>query len=151
MISQVLGLADDKNVNEVILGFLLSIGSTNHESNSIHCFSLDEFLAEVIHTQLVEFPKVRFFRYQSYLLNMLLCSNVSELQFLCTMFSLDLPKQINMFEFVNTIIVTERNSYGLGYHNRQLDSRNQSFPICKRNKISNTKGSDLVPYFGQLK
>ena len=24
--------------------------------------------------------------------------------------------------------VTERNSYGLGYHNRQLDSRNQSFP-----------------------
>ena len=23
--------------------------------------------------------------------------------------------------------VTERNSYGLGYHNRQLDSRNQSF------------------------
>ena len=28
---------------------------------------------------------------------------------------------------------TERNSYGLGYHNRQLDSRNQSFPICNRN------------------
>ena len=27
----------------------------------------------------------------------------------------------------------EINSYGLGYHNRQLDSRNQSFPICKRN------------------
>ena len=25
--------------------------------------------------------------------------------------------------------VTERNSYGLGYHNRQLDFRNQSFPI----------------------
>ena len=30
-------------------------------------------------------------------------------------------------------VVTERNSYGLGYHNRQLDSRNQSFPICNRN------------------
>ena len=30
--------------------------------------------------------------------------------------------------------VTEINSYGLGYHNRQLDSRNQSFPICNRNK-----------------
>ena len=30
--------------------------------------------------------------------------------------------------------VTERNSYGLGYHNRQLDSRNKSFPICNRNK-----------------
>ena len=31
------------------------------------------------------------------------------------------------------VLVTERNSYGLGYHNRQLDSRNQSFPICNRN------------------
>ena len=30
--------------------------------------------------------------------------------------------------------VTERNSYGLRYHNRQLDSINQSFPICNRNK-----------------
>ena len=47
--------------------------------------------------------------------------------------------------------ITERNSYGLGYHNRQLDSRNQSFPICKRNQISNTKGSDLVPYSRWLK
>ena len=38
------------------------------------------------------------------LVNMVLCSNVSELQFLSTIFSLDLPKQINMFEFVNTIM-----------------------------------------------
>ena len=30
--------------------------------------------------------------------------------------------------------VTERNSYVLGYHNRQLDSKNQYFPICNRNK-----------------
>ena len=77
--SKVLGLDDDTHVNEVILGFSLSIGSTNHESNSLRCFNLDEYLAEVIHTQLVEFTKVRFFRYQSYLLNMLLCSNVSKL------------------------------------------------------------------------
>ena len=49
------------------------------------------------------------------------------------------------------VIVMERNSYGLGYYNRQLDSRNQSFPICKRNQISNTKGSKLVPYSGRLK
>ena len=32
-----------------------------------------------------------------------------------------------------------------------FDSRNQSFPICNRNKMSNTKGSDLVPYSGRLK
>ena len=28
--------------------------------------------------------------------------------------------------------VMERNSYGLGYHNRQLVSRNQYFPIYNR-------------------
>ena len=33
----------------------------------------------------------------------------------------------------------------------RLDSRNQSFPICNRNKMSNTKGSDLVPYSERLK
>ena len=27
------------------------------------------------------------------------------------------------------------------YHNRQLNSKNQSFPICKRNQTTNTKGS----------
>ena len=79
LVSQVLGLDDDTHINEVILGFLLSIGSTDHESHLVRCFNLDEYLAEVRHTQLIEFPKVRFFRYQSYLLNMILCSNVSEL------------------------------------------------------------------------
>ena len=32
-----------------------------------------------------------------------------------------------------------------------FDSRNQSFPICNRNKMSNTKGSYLVPCSGRLK
>ena len=32
-----------------------------------------------------------------------------------------------------------------------FDSRNQSFPICNRNKMSNTKGLDLVPDSGWLK
>ena len=62
IVSQILGLDDDTHVNEVILGFFLSIGSTDHESHSVYCFNLDEYLAEVIHTQLVEFPKVKFFR-----------------------------------------------------------------------------------------
>ena len=35
---------------------------------------------------------------------MLLCSNVSELQFMSTIFSPDIPKRINMFEFVTTIM-----------------------------------------------
>ena len=80
------------------------MSSISPESHLVHYFSLDEYLAEVIHLQLVEFPKFRFFKYQSYLLNILLCSNVSELQFLSTIFSPYLPKQINMFEFVNSIM-----------------------------------------------
>ena len=35
---------------------------------------------------------------------MLLCSNVTELQFLSTIFSSDWPKQISMFEFSNSIM-----------------------------------------------
>ena len=46
--------------------------------------------------------------------------------------------------------VMEKTSYGLGYHNRQINHRNKSFPICKRNKISNTKGSRNIPYSGWL-
>ena len=91
LVCQVLGLDDDCHVNEVILGFLLKISSLSFESQSIHVFSLDEYLAEAIHLQLSEFLKVRFFKFQTYLLNLLLCSNVTELQFLSTMFSTDLP------------------------------------------------------------
>ena len=58
---------------------------------------------------------------------------------------------VPLMEWVSNPIVMERNSYGLGYHNKHLDSRNQSFPICNRNKMSNTKGSNLVPSPGRLK
>ena len=46
-----------------------------------------------------------------------------------------------------TAFVMEKNFLWLRvYHNRQINCRNQSFPICKRNQISNTKGSWVVPY-----
>ena len=79
LVCQFLGLDDDCHVNEVILGFLLKISSLSFESQSVHVFILDEYLAEAIHLQLSEFPKVRFFKFQTYLLNLLLCSNVAEL------------------------------------------------------------------------
>ena len=53
IVSHVLGLDDDTHVNEVVLGFLLSIASIDHETHSVRCFNLNEYLAEVIHTQLV--------------------------------------------------------------------------------------------------
>ena len=104
LVCQVLGLDDDFHVGDVILGFLLRISSLSLDSQSIPVFNLDEYLAEAIHLQLTEFPKVWFFRFQTYLLNMLLCSNVIELKFLSTLCSSDLPKQINMFEFANYIM-----------------------------------------------
>ena len=63
LVSQILGLDNDIHISEVILGFFLSIGSVDAESHLIRCFNLDEYLAKVIHAQLVEFPKVKFFRY----------------------------------------------------------------------------------------
>ena len=50
MVSQVLGLDNDRHASKVILGFLLSIGSTDPESNLVRCFNFDELLAETIHT-----------------------------------------------------------------------------------------------------
>ena len=79
LVCQILGLDDDCHVNEVILGFLLKINLLGSESQSVPVLSLDEYLVEAIHLQLSEFPKVRFFKFQTYLLNMLLCSNVTEL------------------------------------------------------------------------
>ena len=52
LVSQILGLDNDIHINEVVLGFLLSISSIDPESHSIHCFNLDEYPAEVIHVQL---------------------------------------------------------------------------------------------------
>ena len=104
LVCQILGLDHDCHVTKVILGFLLKMISFGSESQSVPVFSLDEYLVEAIHLQLSEFPKVRFFKFQTYLLNMLLCSNVTELQFLSTIFSSDFPKHISMFEFSNSIM-----------------------------------------------
>ena len=65
LVCQVLGLDDDVHVSEVVLGFFLKMSSVSLESEShpVHVLNLDEYLAEAIHIQLVEFSKVRFFKY----------------------------------------------------------------------------------------
>ena len=57
------------------------------------------------------------------------------------------PQKTNNFPSMVTNSITEKTSYGLGYHNRQSNRKNQSLPICKRNKTSNTKVSRNIPYF----
>ena len=61
LLSQILGHYDDKGVTEVIVRFLLRISSLESESNQICCLGLDEFLANAILSQLVGFPKLRYF------------------------------------------------------------------------------------------
>ena len=60
LVCQILVIDDDIHITEVVLGFLLQMSSIDPESHLVHYFSLDEYLAEVIHVQLVEFPKFRF-------------------------------------------------------------------------------------------
>ena len=49
LVCQILGLDDDIHITEFVLGFLLRIILINLESHLVHYFSLDEYLAEVIH------------------------------------------------------------------------------------------------------
>ena len=63
----------------------------------------------------------------------------------------NLATQLNNY-YITMIFVTEKNSYGLGCTiiDRETAEINP-FPICKRNKTSNTKGSRIIPYSGCLK
>ena len=104
LVCQVLGLDDDCHIGHVILGFLLKVNSLSPESQLVPVLNLDKYLAEAIHLQLTEFPKVQFFRFQAHLLNMLICSNVTELKFLSTLSSSDLPRKIHLIKFANSIM-----------------------------------------------
>ena len=105
ILSQILGYDDDKSMTKVIIGFMLRKHLPEPEINQVCVFGVDKFLNTTIHFQLAYFSKLRDFRYQSYLLNMFLCSNVSELHFINIIFFPEVPGKINMFEFVNKIMV----------------------------------------------
>jgi hypothetical protein len=98
LLSQILGLDNDKFVVEVMLGFLLIF----FLSGQSVCVSFDEFIAENIHQQLVNFSSLRHFRYYSHLLRMFLGSNNTELPeaaFISTE-----CKKITMLIFINKIM-----------------------------------------------
>ena len=62
LLSQVLGLDNDKKVQEVMVSLMYSLSqfvSTNQDIN------FDEFLAESIHSQLMNFHTEKAFRYQT--------------------------------------------------------------------------------------
>ena len=77
MLSQVLGLDSDRKVREfmVSLAYTLSQSETNGQD-----INFDEFLAENIHSQLMNFHSKKTFRHQTLFLKMIIKQNYNDLQ-----------------------------------------------------------------------
>jgi hypothetical protein len=73
ILSQILGLDNDKYVVEVMLGFLLAFFQS--ESSHSVCISFDKFIDDNVHKKLVNFQSLRHFRYYTYFLKMFLETN----------------------------------------------------------------------------
>jgi hypothetical protein len=76
VLSQVLGLDHDKYVFKVMLSFLLTFFKS--DSGMSVYISFDQFIADNIHKQLVNFFSLRHFRYYTYLLRIFLETNKRE-------------------------------------------------------------------------
>jgi hypothetical protein len=76
ILSQILGLDNDKFVVEVMLGFLLTFFLS--ESSQLVYISFEKFITDNMLQQLVNFNSLRHFRYYMHLLRMFLESNKTE-------------------------------------------------------------------------
>ena len=75
MMSRFLGLDIHRYVTESLMSLLIRVTTGQVESGQSCCIKFDEFLAESIQYQLVNFHNTRFFRFQSYLIKMFLFFN----------------------------------------------------------------------------
>jgi hypothetical protein len=100
ILSQILGLDNDKFVVEVMLGFLLTFFQS--ESSPSVCISFEEFIADNVHKQLVNFQSLRHFRYYTHLLRLFLETNKTE--FPEAAFISTECKRITMLIFINKIM-----------------------------------------------
>lgn len=69
MVCQVLGLDNDKEVNEAISGFLFFLSPLI--GSLVIKFRYAQFIVENIHLQLKKFTTLKYFRYQSYMVLMI--------------------------------------------------------------------------------
>jgi hypothetical protein len=99
-LSQILGLDNDKHVVEVMLGFLLAFFQS--DSSLSVCISFDQFIADNIHKQLVNFHSVRHFGYYTHLLKIFLETNKRE--FLEATFISTKCKRITLLIFINKVM-----------------------------------------------
>ena len=77
LLSHVLGLDNDRQVQEVLVNIVYTLSQFETTSQDIN---FDEFLAENIHSQLMNFHSERTFKYQTSLLKMIVKQNWNELQ-----------------------------------------------------------------------
>jgi hypothetical protein len=95
LLSQILGLDNDKFVVEVMLGFLLTFFMS--ESSQSVCVNFDKFIADNMHQQLIKFNSLRHFKYYTHLLRMFLeCNKTAFISTEC--------KRITMLIFINKIM-----------------------------------------------
>jgi hypothetical protein len=120
LLSQILGLKNDKFVVEVMLGFLLIC----FLSGQSVCVSFDEFIAENIHQQMVNFNSLRHFRYYTHLLRMFLESNKTA--FPETAFISTECKRITMLIFINKIMSRVYSLIFGSYFSRVLEEMKRS-------------------------
>ena len=100
LLSQVLGLNNEKYVDEVMLGFLLTFFKS--ESGMSVYISFDQFLVDNIHIQLVNFRSLRHFKYYTYLLRIFLETNKRE--FFEVAFVSTECKRITLLIFINKVM-----------------------------------------------
>ena len=111
ILNQILGLDKDKTTTEVILRFLVTMDST--DENKVPKIQVAEFLAKAMHTQLLTLNTLKHFRFQIYLIHLLLHYNQGifpELQRPKQSISKTILSFVNrdenqgMFKFVNQIM-----------------------------------------------
>jgi hypothetical protein len=100
LLSHISGLDNDKYVVEVMLDFLLTFFKSKI-GLSVH-INFDQFLADTIHKQLVNFHSLRHFRYYTYLLKIFLKTKKRE--FHEATFVPTKCKRITLLIFINKIM-----------------------------------------------
>ena len=104
LMSQILGLDDERPISEVILGFLVKFCKSEEQ---IKCINFDKFLVEKIHSQLMNFHTEKCFICQTLLLLMVIHPNLAELQEQDPIQFVDdfyLSPNISFFDFSNKIM-----------------------------------------------
>ena len=100
---QFLGMDTKEYIIDSMISLLFTLSTYPFDSQEpsqsfqVSYLRFDEFLDENIHSQLVDFPKTRTFRFQSYLLRMFMSFNEENLQLLEMMITEEINNDYTKF------------------------------------------------------